>query len=87
LLRSVWGTARGPDVVAAREVLLGPLVDAAEHLLVTRRRLPPERARAVARVLAGMNVHALLELDGAAAPDEVLAALREVWERTVLDQA
>jgi TetR/AcrR family transcriptional regulator, ethionamide resistance regulator len=71
LLRSVWGAAPSPDVVAAREELIAPLVDVGERLIRTHRGLSD--AREVARVLAGMNVHALLELD---APQD---ALVEVW--------
>ncbi|MBL7548713.1 TetR/AcrR family transcriptional regulator [Frankia sp. AgB1.9] len=88
LLRAVWwSAAEDAEVDRARTTLLEPLVTVGAKLLVERRGFDGERARAVARALAMMNVHVLLSLGPTPTDPEISAttdALGEVWTSVVL---
>jgi AcrR family transcriptional regulator len=89
LLRAVWRTAdNDPTVDLARRELMEPLITAGARLLTSRRGLSVVEARAIAQVLATMNVHALLELRPDVPSEELestTAAIRAVWHAVVLD--
>jgi AcrR family transcriptional regulator len=88
LLRAVWWSATDDtELERARAELAEPLSLVATRLLSERRGFAPDHARAVARVLALMNVHTLLTLGPSPTDQEVTStidALREVWISVIL---